>query len=67
VPAAELEPTGDPTLRRPAPADPAFSVVEAAAVAVHEPALGHGDQLTQRRDPVPARHLGSETRTEEVA
>ena len=40
MPAAELEPAGDPALRRPAAPDPTFVVVEAAAVAVDEPASG---------------------------
>jgi len=40
--------------------------VEAAAVAVHEPAVGHGNQLAQRRDPVLTRHLNTETRMSEA-
>jgi hypothetical protein len=30
--------------------------VEAAAVAVDEPPLGHGEKLAERRDPVAERH-----------
>jgi hypothetical protein len=56
APAAELEPAGDPALRRPAPADPPGGVVQAAAVAVDEAARRIGDQLAERRDPVLQRH-----------
>jgi hypothetical protein len=56
VPAAELEPTRDPTLAVVAPTDPALIIVEASAVAVDKPARGMRDQLTEGRDPVAERH-----------
>ena len=52
VPALELEPAGDPTARRLMPPDPALRVVQAAAVAVDEPARRMGDELAERRHPV---------------
>ena len=56
VPATELEATPDPATRRVVSPDPAVLVVEAASVAVHESPRGIGDQLAERRDPVPERH-----------
>lgn len=56
VPAAELEATPDPATRRVVSPYPAVLVVEAASVAVHESPRGVGDQLAERRDPVPERH-----------
>jgi hypothetical protein len=56
VPASELEATPDPPTRGVVSPDPAVLVVEAAAVAVHESPRGIGDQLAERRDPVPVRH-----------
>jgi hypothetical protein len=56
VPATELEATRDPPTRGVVSPDPAVLVVEAAAVAVHESPRGIGDQLAERRDPVPVRH-----------
>ena len=58
LPAAELEPAGDPALAREAPADAPALVVEAAAVAVDEAARRVGDELAERRHPVLQRHLG---------
>src|SRR5262245_58114421 len=58
APAAELEPARDPALHREAAANHAVVVVQAAAVAVDEPALSGRDQLAERRDSVLARHLG---------
>src|SRR5439155_794137 len=55
-PAAELEPAGDPALRRRAPANPPVVVMEAAAIAIDEPAGGVGDELAERSDPVLQRH-----------
>ena len=56
VAAAELEPARDPALHLERPADAALRVVQAAAVAVHEPALRRGDELAERRHPVLERH-----------
>lgn len=56
VPVAELEAAPDPTTRRVVSPDPPALVVEAASVAVHESPRGAGDQLAERRDPVPERH-----------
>ncbi len=52
LPALELEPAGDPPLRRIAPANPAGRVVEAAAVPVDEPARRARDQVAEGRDAV---------------
>jgi hypothetical protein len=57
LPAAKLEPAGDPALAVVAPADSARVVVQASAVAVHEATRRVGDQLAERRDPVLKRHL----------
>jgi hypothetical protein len=57
VPAAKLEPAGDPAADGVAAADVAFLVMQAAAVAVDEPALGRGDQLAEWRHPVLSRHM----------
>ena len=56
VPALELETAADPAAGCLKPADPALRVVQAAAVAVDEPALGVCDQLGERRDAVLERH-----------
>ena len=56
VPAAELEPAGDPALPVESPYDPARRIVETAAVSVDEAASGICDQLVQRRDAVLQRH-----------
>jgi hypothetical protein len=56
MPATELEATPDPATRRMVSPDPAVLVVEAASVAVHESPRGIGNQLAERRDPVPERH-----------
>ena len=48
LPAAELESAGDPALGRPPPPDLPVRVVQAAAVAVDEPARGVGDQVAER-------------------
>ena len=53
---AELQPAGDPPLRLPLPPDDPGLVVEAATIAVDEPALGRLDQLAERRDAVAQRH-----------
>jgi hypothetical protein len=56
LPPLELEPAGDPPLRRLAVADAALVVVKAAAVAVDEPTRRVGDELAQRRHAVLQRH-----------
>src|SRR6185437_3659558 len=56
LPAPELEPAGDPAAHSPAAADVPPVVVQAAAVAVDEPARRRRDQLPERRDPVSQRH-----------
>jgi hypothetical protein len=56
VTATELEATPDPATRPVVSPYPAVLVVEAASVAVHESPRGVGDQLADRRDPVPERH-----------
>ena len=56
VPAAELEPAGDPALAVVAPPDAPALVVQTAAVPVDEPARRVGDELAERRDPVLERH-----------
>jgi hypothetical protein len=56
VPAAELEPTRDPTPAVVAPSDSALIIVEASAVAEDEAAGGMRYQLTAGRDPVAKRH-----------
>ena len=57
MPAAKAEPARDPAPPRvPAP-DPAVLVVETAAVPVHQPTVGDGDELAQRRHPVLQRHF----------
>jgi hypothetical protein len=58
LPAAKLKPAGDPALAVVPPADvPAF-IVEAATVAVDEPAAWLCHQLTEGCDPVLQRHAG---------
>ena len=52
LPAPELQPAGDPAQHAVGAADPSLRVVHAAAVAVHEAAVGDRDQLAQRGDPV---------------
>jgi citrate synthase len=52
LPALELEPAGDPTFGRKAPADSPGRVVQAATVPVDEPVRGVRDQLAERRDAV---------------
>lgn len=51
-PAAEAQPTGDPALGGVGPSDLALLIVQAPAVAVHEPSFRRGDQLAQRRDAI---------------
>jgi hypothetical protein len=56
VPSAEPEPTRDPSRDRVPAADPAFVVVETAAVPVDEAAGWSRDQIAERRDPILERH-----------
>ena len=56
MPALELEAAGDPPAGGEAPTDLASVIVQAAAVAVDEPAGRIGDQLAERRDAIPERH-----------
>src|SRR4029450_1475467 len=58
-PPAELESAGDPALAVVAPEDASLAVVQAAAVPVDESSRRVGDELAQRRHPVPERHLTS--------
>jgi hypothetical protein len=58
-PTAEAEPAGDPAPPGVMSADPSRLVVQAAAVAVDEAAIGHGDQLAEGRDAVLQGHRGS--------
>src|SRR5262249_19199039 len=62
VPAAELEPAGDPALAGVAAANPTGGVVQTAAVAEDEAAARIGDELAERRDAVLPRHGISRTR-----
>src|SRR5579871_5568629 len=55
APALELEPAGDPPLAVVAPANPPVGVVEAAAVAVDEPALRRRDEVAVGGDAVLSR------------
>jgi hypothetical protein len=59
VPPTERESATDPALRRMVASDPTELVVEAPAVAVHEPARRVGDEFTQRRDPIAQGHRGT--------
>src|SRR5262249_4583238 len=59
APAAKLELARDPAPHGEAAADRAGRVVQAAAVAVDEPALGRLDQLAERRDAILTRHHAS--------
>src|SRR3954471_11734310 len=56
VPAAKAQPARDPAPARVATADLPGVVVQAAAVAVDQPARRIGDQLAEWRDPVAPRH-----------
>ena len=56
LPAAELEPAGDPAFAGGAAADPPELVVEAATVSVDQAARWICDQLAQRCHPVLQRH-----------
>src|SRR6185312_1076686 len=56
LPALELEPAGDPAAHRPAAADVARGVVQAAAVPVDKPTGKRRDQLYERRDTIPEGH-----------
>jgi hypothetical protein len=57
VPAAKLEPAGDPAFAGvPAP-NPATGVMEAAAVSVDETSCGIRDDVAKWRDPILQRHL----------
>ena len=57
LPAAELEPAGDPAFADRATADPAEFVVEAAPVSVDQATPWVCDQLAERCDPVLQRHI----------
>ncbi len=48
APTTELKPASDPPAGAVSPADLTVLVVEAATVAVNEPALGRGDQIAER-------------------
>jgi len=63
APAAELEPARDPAPPHERPAHLSPRVVQAAAVAVDEPARGRRDDLTERRDAVTQRHRHGRVRT----
>ena len=56
MPAAELEPAGNPALAVVAAKTAPVCVVQAAAVAVHEAARRVGDELAERCDAVLQRH-----------
>jgi hypothetical protein len=56
VPAAELEPTGDPALDLIAATDASVVVVETATIAVDKPPRGIRNQLSEGRDSILARH-----------
>jgi hypothetical protein len=58
VPAAELQPAGDPALAVVPPADVPVRVVKAATVSIDQTTRGVCRQFTERRDPVLPRHLG---------
>ncbi len=62
LPAAELQPAGDPAPRAVAPPDAPGVVVHAPAVAVQEAARGIRDELRERRDAVLQRHRPQPTR-----
>ena len=55
-PATKLEPAPDPTPTVEAPPNVAVPVVQAATIAVDEPSRRVGDELAERRHPVPERH-----------
>jgi hypothetical protein len=57
VPAAKLEAARDPAPPGETPADPPLLVMEASAVAVHQPSARVCDQVSERRDAVLQRHL----------
>ena len=67
MPTTELEPAGDPALAVVAPANAAMLVVEAPAVAVHQPAARIRDQLAERRHPILQRHSGVNLAADDVA
>ena len=67
VPAAEAQPAGDPAPAGMVAADAAVRVVQAAAVAVDEPARRRGDQLPQRGDAILTRHARDPTTSGSVA
>jgi hypothetical protein len=52
MPAAEAQAADDPALPGVMAPDPPLRVVQAAAIAVHEPPRRVGDQLALRRHPV---------------
>src|SRR5205085_2936165 len=54
--AAKLQPAGDPSPPLPVPADDPVFVVEAATIAVDEPALRRLDQIAERRHVGAQRH-----------
>ena len=56
MPAAELEPAGNPAPAVVAATNAPVCVVQAASVAVHEAARRLSDELAERRDPVLPRH-----------
>jgi hypothetical protein len=58
----EPQPTGDPEPARVAAPNPTFVVVEASAIAEHEPSPRVGDDLTEGCHAVAARHAASASR-----
>src|ERR1700694_5107061 len=57
VPVFELQPAGNPTLAVKAPTNSPVCIMQAAAVAVHEPARRVCDELAERRDTILERHV----------
>ena len=56
VPVLEDQPAGDPASYLPAPPDPPFGVVQAAAIPVDQAARRCRDEVAERRDAVLERH-----------
>ena len=61
LPAAELEPTGDPAPAGIAPPNAAGLVVQATSISVDKAAGGIRDEVAERRDPVLQRHVLRQT------
>ncbi len=61
LPAAELEPTGDPALAGIAPPNAPRLVVQATSISVYEAAGGIRDEVAERSDPVLQRHVQRQT------